>query len=72
MRQCVGDDHEDVEEAGVADDGGEGDDVTHQQQEQKDDPVERLALKLKPSDFVRTSRFCVNEHQVKFGGISFK
>ena len=46
VRQRVGDDHEDVEEAGVADDGGEGDDVTHQQQEQKDDPVERLALKL--------------------------
>ncbi len=43
--QGVCDDHEDVEEADVQQDRCERDHVTNQQQEQKDDPVKRFALK---------------------------
>jgi hypothetical protein len=43
--QGVCDDHEDVKEADVQQDRCKRDHVTNQQQEQKDDPVKRFALK---------------------------
>ena len=45
MGQGVCDHHKDVEEADVDHHRPEGDDVRHQEQKEKDDPIERFSLK---------------------------